>query len=193
MDLNPAETNTKLTVDSKNAPGEGIVRFSGSTRSDLARLAVLLLAALLAFTAETRGVPITYTLEVYRTPGVPSGTSPSGKLGAISFGGSNGDVILTFTFEGDTANVIPFTTTTTPPASGFEILIGVASVEVKDANSGVISAQGIFSPSAGIFVSVDNTNHGMGFGSFGTLAAELDVSRSSGVPLWHGSLLPWFL
>jgi len=117
--------------------------------------------------ARTYAVPITYTL-VVSAPFPGMGMGPSGTLGPVSFGGALGDVLLTFTFAGDTSNVIDFTT----PMVGHEILVGTASVEVTDASTGAVLAQGIFLSSAGIFVSVDNTNHGIGFGSFGALPPQ---------------------
>jgi hypothetical protein len=70
---------------------------------------------------------------------------------------SNAVVLLTF--EGDTANVIPFSV---PGPNG---PVGTASVLIFDENGNLF--QDTFLPSAGIFVSVDNTNGGVGFGSFG--------------------------
>jgi hypothetical protein len=87
----------------------------------------------------------------------------------MSFGGANGNAVLTFTFEGDTLNVVPWSVTVPSPTTtvtGFEILTGTASFEVTDANTNAELAQGTFLPSAGIFVSVDNSNNSMGFGSF---------------------------
>jgi hypothetical protein len=117
--------------------------------------------------ARTYAVPITYRL-VVSTPIPGVGIGPSGTLGPVSFGGVLGDVLLTFTFVGDTSNVIDFTT----PLSGHEILVGTASVEVTDASTGAVLAQAVFLSSAGIFISVDDTNHGIGFGSFGALPPQ---------------------
>lgn len=119
-------------------------------------------------------VPITYRLIIM--PNFLSNLGPAGTLGGVPFGGvgavggiCNGtgcSNVLTFTFEGDTANVVPFVIAGPPRVSGFEILVGTASVRVTDAFSGVLVAQGTFQSSAGIFVSIDNTNGGVGFGSF---------------------------
>jgi hypothetical protein len=126
-------------------------------------LAVLLVLAGV-FTPKINADPITYTLRVTSFPG---DTGPSGTVGGTSFGGTN--AVLTFTFEGDTSNVVPWSVTVPNPTttvSGFEILKGIASFQVTDANTNAELAQGTFLPSAGIFVSVDNSNNSMGFGSF---------------------------
>lgn len=119
-------------------------------------------------------VPITYRLIIM--PNFLSNLGPSGTLGGVPFGGAGavggtcvgtGCInVLTFTFEGDTANVVPFLITSPVRVSGFEILVGTASVKVTDAFTGVVVAQGTFQSSAGIFISIDNSNTGVGFGSF---------------------------
>jgi len=125
-----------------------------------ARLAAMLLVPATVFMSSLGAVPITYTLVI------PPGALSSGKLGAVSF---SGNVVLTFTFNGDTANVVPFTVMTT--THGYENVYGTASVKVADATTGTVLAHGTFLPSAGIFVSIDNTNGGggVGFGSAGVL------------------------
>jgi hypothetical protein len=121
------------------------------------------------FTPSINATPINYTLVVTNFTGDigPSGTIVGGNT--VSFGGAFGNDVLTFNFAGDTSNVVPWSVTvpnSTTTVSGFEILVGIASFQVTDANSGATLAQGTFLPSAGIFVSVDNTNASMGFGSF---------------------------
>jgi|SRR5215469_1460952 len=149
-------------------------------------LASLTIALILAAAGEVRAVPIAYTFVVQPAilPGV-TGIGPSGVLESVPFGGSLGDVVLTFTFEGDTANVVPFSVSGSqegiPTVSGYEIIVGTASFQIADANTGVVLAQGTFVPCtasvlpplcAGIFVSIDNTNHGVGFGSRGALPSS---------------------
>jgi hypothetical protein len=56
--------------------------------------------------------------------------------------------------------------------SGAENLLGSASVQINSATSGALLAHATFLPAAGIFVSVDNTNGGLGFGSFGALPSS---------------------
>jgi hypothetical protein len=125
-------------------------------------LAVLLVLAAV-FTPKMNATSIDYTLVVTNFTG---DLGPSGTIGGMSFGGN---AVLTFTFQGDTSNVVPWSVTVPNPTttvSGFEILQGTASFEVTDASTGAALAQGTFLPSAGIFVSVDNSNNSMGFGSF---------------------------
>jgi hypothetical protein len=124
--------------------------------------AAAILAVVLGVTPRAYGEPITYK-EVIKSAGGATGVSPSGSLGAVKFGGTNGDAILVLRFEGDTTDVSTFTT----PVNGAENLVGVASVEVKDAKTGAVLARGDFINSDGIFVSADNTNGGVGFGSGG--------------------------
>jgi hypothetical protein len=101
-------------------------------------------------------VPITYTLQVY-------GGNATGTLGTVPFSNAK----LVYTFNGDTANVIPYSIVgpNGSPTTGYEILLGTASVMIFDGSGAVLTAT--FLPSAGIYVSVDNTNGGIGFGSAG--------------------------
>jgi hypothetical protein len=112
--------------------------------------------------------PITYTFSVQCVPNGVQCADPSGTLGTLAFGGANGPVILKFTFVGDTTHVVPFSV---PGASGYENLVSTspASVQIVDAKTGKLLAQATFKPAAKIFISVDNTNQGIGFGSFGVL------------------------
>jgi hypothetical protein len=140
-------------------------------------LAVLLVFAVV-FAPKINATAIDYSLVVTNFTGDvgPSGTLVGGNT--VSFGGANGNAVLTFNFEGDTSNVVPWSVTVPNPTttvSGFEILVGIASFQVTDANTGAVLAQGTFLPSAGIFVSVDNTNASMGFGSF-AVANQSDPS-----------------
>jgi hypothetical protein len=132
----------------------------------LNKLAWLLVALIFASTANVYAVPVTYTLVI--ATGAASGT-----LGTVAFS----NAVLTFTFEGDTANVVDFSA----PVNGHEIVIGTASVAVTDALSGQFIAQATFLPAAGIFVSVDDTNEGVGFGSFGGLPGS---SQFPGLPAY---------
>ena len=119
----------------------------------LSRTGLLLVAVIFVFRVHVFASPITYTLVV-------ANGGAAGTIGTVAFS----NAVLTFTFEGDTANVVDFSA----PVSGHEILMGTASVEVADINGQVI-AQATFLPAAGIFVSVDNSNEGIGFGSLGGL------------------------
>ena len=115
-------------------------------------------------------------------PGFPAGT-----LGNISFGGSdptspNRNVNLIFTMVGNTADVVPYhaprhcspncTNNAVNDGDGFEIVAGTATVTVQNAQTGATIASGTITPAAGVFVSVDNGNHGIGFGSLGALPSD---------------------
>ncbi len=123
------------------------------------------------------GRPVTYTLTLFSfTPGWPAGT-----LGNLAFGGTgpqapHPSVNLVFTFEGNTADVVAYHVATTKPAvndgEGFEIIAGSASITIVDATSGATLQSAQFLPGAGIFVSVDNGNRGIGFGCRGALPGD---------------------
>ena len=121
--------------------------------------AAALLAALFAAPA-TRAVPIHYELQTFSAPA-------SGSLGGVAFLGAD----LLLTFDGDTADVIPYSVPgSLLPVTGAEILKGTATVTIYQAGLTVGSAT--FLPSAGIYVSVDQTNSGIGFGSSGKLPGD---------------------
>ena len=111
---------------------------------------------------------LTVSMTIYGAEGVPSGT-----LGAVPFSGSSGAANLSFVFTGRLSDVVPYYVPTELPSlgdgRGYEIVVGEASVRVEDAVSRATLAQGAFTPEAGIFVSVDNGNRGVGFGSRGSL------------------------
>jgi hypothetical protein len=101
-------------------------------------------------------VPVTYQLIVFRvngTPTFPEIPGPVVQVGNNTYGAIGHEVKVTFTLQGDTSNVDAYSI---PGASGYEIRMGTASVLVEDAGNVVF--QGTFDPSAGIFVSIDNTN-----------------------------------
>jgi hypothetical protein len=130
----------------------------------ISRMLAVLLASAWAFAPQVRAKPVVYELSIdSQNPQDPSNPGPTGSLGSTPF--SNAQVH--FTFRGYTTDVIPFSNPT-----GFEILTGTATVIIRDPTSGNLLGQGTFLPSAGIFVSVDNTNGGLGFGSFGLLPTD---------------------
>jgi hypothetical protein len=140
-----------------------------------AALAALLLASALAAPAPARAVPITYTLAVL-------GGNASGSLGSLQFANGYFDLV----FQGDSADVFTFSVPgPNGPVTGAEIRTGTASVVVYDNNHSPI-AQATFLPSAGIFVSVDQTNNGIGFGSF---AVPLGDPAFPGDPVYPSGLL----
>ncbi len=138
-----------------------------------ARAAGLLLVGLLAHSASA--LPVTYTMVV--TGSFPD-ESPSGTLGKVAFGWPTCACSITLKFEGDTANVINFSS----PVSGHELLMGTATVTVTNPSTGMVLAHGTFLPSAGIFISIDNSNGGIGFGSFGVLPSDPSFPGQPGYP-----------
>lgn len=130
-----------------------------------------LLAGAAALALSACGTPITYTETITGPPGWPSGS-----LGTVGFGGNNRQAKLVFTLEGNTMNVVPFNVKTTKHAVndgvGFETIVGTATVTVLDAATSQVMAHGTFLPEAGIFVSIDNGNRGIGFGSFSANPAD---------------------
>lgn len=124
----------------------------------------------LGFTSAVHAIPVTYTSVVFGVnasaygPAIPG---PTGQIGGIYFGGTYGEVIITLTFEGDTVDVVPWSVVgpSNLTVSGYEILKGTASVEIQDSSTHAILVQGTFDPTAGIFVSIDNVNLGIGIGS----------------------------
>jgi hypothetical protein len=121
-------------------------------------LGLLVAAAFCAsWTCAALAEPITYT---FTAEGPITGT-----LGGVAIGGMTGDVptdVITFTFLSDTSDVTPFTFGN---VHGWEALTGTGSITVRDFESSAIVAQGAFLPSDRIFVSIDNVNGGVGFGS----------------------------
>ena len=141
----------------------------------------------LGCTVGAHAAKVTYTLVVTPNPD-PGNIVVAGNLGPVTFGPPNGPAVLTFTFEGDTADV--FSWNATGPfhsATGYEIAAGSASVMVTDQATGTVLAKGNFQPSAGIFVSVDGTNQGIGFGS----GAVLDQTNPGfpGEPVYPFSMI----
>ena len=158
-------------------PGErsGRHRFRPGKAPWSPALAALLLASALAAPGPARAVPITYTLTVL-------GGNASGSLGTLAFSNGYFDLV----FEGDTADVFTFSVPgPNGPVTGAELMKGTASVIIYDSNHSAI-AQATFLPSAGIFVSVDQTNNGIGFGSFGV---PLGDPAFPGQPVYPSGLL----
>jgi len=122
----------------------------------LPKLALFLFLLLPAFSPRVHAVPITYTMIIEHA---------SGQLGSLTIDPLNH--YLRFTFQGDTQEVASWAFVATYLTSGYQIRSGSASVEVIDHTSGTVLARATFAPEDGIFVSVDNLNQGIGFGSFG--------------------------
>jgi hypothetical protein len=125
-----------------------------------------LLLSIVLVSAPAYSVPITYTLVVQCAQGSALCPDPTGSLGTFKFGGANGRVNLTLTFQGDTNNVVAYSV---PGAHGYENLVNTspATIQIYSATTGKLLASATFKAGAAIFVSVDQGNQGVGFGSFG--------------------------
>ncbi len=123
------------------------------------------------------GRPVTYTETIFNfSPGWPAG-----QLGNVSFGGSDPQALhrnvnLVFTFSGNTSDVVAYFVPRSNPSVGngvgFEIVAGTGTITVEDAATHATIAQATFLPAAGVFVSVDNGNGGVGFGCRGALPTD---------------------
>ncbi len=141
---------------------------------------LLALGALVALSpAVASARPITYTFTV-------SGPI-TGMLGGVAIGGP--DETLTFTFDGDTSNVVPFSGIGNPPSHGWENLVGTSSITATNSATGAVVATGTFLQSDGIFVSIDNLNGGLGLGSNGGLPPPA-VSSFPGNPVYPIGIVP---
>jgi hypothetical protein len=120
------------------------------------RTALVAAVLFLGLTSRAWAVPVTYTLQSFGGPA-------SGSLGGVAFTNAN----IALTFDGDTQDVVAFSM---PMAFGYEILKGTATVTIYQGNLPSLTAT--FLPSAGIYVSVDGKNSGMGFGSSGVLPSD---------------------
>jgi hypothetical protein len=160
--------------------------FSSSTsarRGPTGGLAVVFAVALFTYGAPARAVPITYLLQVFGGPA-------SGTLGGVAF--SNADIIVTF--DGDTADVIPFSLPAIPhTVTGFEMLKGTGTISIFQSNQPALTAT--FLPSAGMFFSVDTTNSSVGIGSHGVLPSDPTFPGQPVYPLGDvlttGSVATW--
>jgi hypothetical protein len=143
-----------------------------TTRNRFLLLAAAVVCA--SWSCAARADPITYTF-------IANGPI-AGTLGDMAIGGM--DQILTFTFVSDTTDVQPFTF---GDVHGWEDLVGTASITVTDAHSDAILAQATFSQFDGIFISVDNKNGGVGFGSDGSIPTDPSFP---GNPAYPFALVP---
>jgi hypothetical protein len=115
----------------------------------------------------------------------------SGTLNGKHF--SNADIQLDF--FGDTSTVLPYSVANPTPPGGKTS--GYVNLTSTSATFGIYSfnpstgtyttvGTGTFEPSARIYVSVDNTNGGIGFGSFGVKPGQAGFP---GQPVYPGSIL----
>jgi PEP-CTERM motif len=103
--------------------------------------------------------PITYKFTV-QGPGQGPVPGFTATLDGQPIGG--GDDVVTFTFVADTSDVDSFSV---PGAFGYVNFVGTASFSVLDLDTMELVASGTFAPADNIFVSVDDKNGGIGFGS----------------------------
>jgi hypothetical protein len=140
--------NMNTNMD-KFTPGRGL---GTQTLARLLASALLLTATL--FTSTANAIPVTYTEGVY---------SGSGALGDYVFN----QAYVVFDFQSDTSSVSSYSV---PGADGYINSTGVATVSIYDIpTSSFITAT--FLPDQ-LFVSVDSTNGGIGFGSFSSGAYD---------------------
>jgi len=154
----------------KNCQQTGLLETLFNTCKTRLELRVLLLACF-GLASQVQGAPVTYSM-LTGSPDI------SGSIGGVQFS----NVSLVLTFKGDTTNVISFSS----PVTGHELLSGTATVRIVDNTTGSIIKETTFLPAAGIFVSVDNTNNGIGFGSFGVPPSD---PTFAGQPVYPVSML----
>jgi hypothetical protein len=129
-----------------------------------AALGLLLLTALAASTT-LNAAPVTYGFILVgqnAQPGFSEIQGPIVQVAGNTYGGVGKEVIVVLNFAGDTADVQPWSFA---GAAGYEIRRGVASFIVYNAPNGTVLANGSFDASAGMYVSIDNVNGGIGLGS----------------------------
>lgn len=128
---------------------------SGSFATTLGRVAVLVM-----FTAAFAVPPMWANIIAYQA----TSFAPDASLGSTSFGscpsGNPFCVVVTVSFLANTANIVPFSV---PGAHGYENFVGNGSVNLFNDQTGQsVSANFL---SGQIYVSVDQANGGVGFGS----------------------------
>lgn len=129
-----------------------------------AALGLLLLTAFAA-SAKLNAAPANYGFILVgqnAQPGFAEIQGPIVQIGSNTYGGIGKEVIVVLNFAGDTADVQPWSFA---GAAGYEIRRGVASFIVYNASNGTVLANGSFDASAGMYVSIDNVNGGVGLGS----------------------------
>jgi hypothetical protein len=125
------------------------------------RINTLLLASsfFASLTCGALAEPITYKFTV-QGPGQGPVPGFTASLDGQPIGG--GDDVITFTFVGDTSDVDTFSV---PGANGYVNFVGTASFSILDLDTMQRVAEGTFAPADNMFVSVDDKNGGIGFGS----------------------------
>jgi hypothetical protein len=156
-----------------------------STKSLVATVLAVVLAGAGLLAAPAQAHSVWYEADLW-------GGTASGTLNGKPF--SNADVQLDF--YGDTSYVQYYSVANPPPAktrtSGYINLKSTSpatfGIYKFDASTGTYTTVGTgsFEPSAGIFVSVDNTNGGIGLGSFGVPPGHAGFP---GQPVYPGAIL----
>jgi hypothetical protein len=129
--------------------------------------------------------PITYKFTVQggvgkNVPGFGTLTGYTAVLNGKSVVTADDDDVITFTFTADTSTVQPFSI---PGAHGFVNDVGTGSFSIVSNVTMETVATGTFASGDGIFVSVDNQNGGIGFGSLSSLPGDPDFPGDAAYPL----------
>jgi hypothetical protein len=110
--------------------------------------------------------PITYKFTVQggtaTVPGLGTITGYTATLDGVPVVTADDNDVITFTFVSNTSDVDTFSV---PGASGYVNFVGTGSFSIVNNDTMQTVAQGTFAPSDNIFVSVDDQNGGIGFGS----------------------------
>ncbi|KAA6458617.1 hypothetical protein DYQ86_18845 [Acidobacteria bacterium AB60] len=125
--------------------------------------AVALLVA--ASAAKASAAPVVYRFLAAGqngAPGIPEVQGPVVTVGGTTYGSVGHEIITSLSFTGDTADVQPWSFAGT---NGYEIRKGQAAFTLFDASTAAVLASGVFDPSAGMYVSIDDGNGGVGLGS----------------------------
>jgi hypothetical protein len=153
-----------------------------STRGLVSAVCAVVLACAGSLPAPAQAISVWYEADLW-------GGNASGTLNGKPF--SNADVQLDF--FGDTSTTQAYSIANPSgggKTSGYVNLTGTATfgIYVFDASTGSYTTvgTGTFQSSAGIFVSVDNTNGGIGFGSFGVPPGHTGFP---GQPVYPGAIL----
>jgi hypothetical protein len=138
-------------------------------------LSAALWIACLPWRSSANAAPITYSF---------TAIGPiTGSLGGIPITSSD---LLSFNFSADTSTVEPFKLVDSMGntlAAGYENIAGISNVVLQDKGTGTILATAEFLPSDGIFISIDNVNGGIGFGSSGALPTSPNFPGNPAYPI----------
>ena len=130
--------------------------------------------------------PITYKFVVqggtgHDVPGFGTLTGYTAVLDGKSVVTADDDDVITFTFTADTSTVQSFNIP--GAAHGFVNDVGTGSFSIVSNTTMETVASGTFLPGDGIFVSVDNQNGGIGFGSLSSPPGDPNFPGDAAYPL----------